>query len=391
MRPLRTAAALLVAAAALAVPAAAADLPEPSLDGLCHDADLVVEGRAAAGGDVEIVRVFAGADLLGGNRASVHVPCVAGLPPVRAGGPRGAAAPIAPEAVFLFLRRDAADGRWLPVAGTTDGSAAAIWVAGGRCLAYGQEESPGPYVLRPCDGAFRGIPGDPVALRAAIVSGVARAIAWRATLALADPTERAWALAAWLDPAASPDAERTTRLFHVRAPLLACGEAAVEPLGDLLGRPLPDLRLDTAIDVAGGLGDRGRPLVPRLAALALGAEGRPPRLSAAGALGRIGDRDAIPVLRKAVAAVPQADMWALEVVAGALVRLRATEAFGDVAARLPAAPDGVRAEGVAHVLVALAKLDAERAKPLIRRYIGLPVMAGQRAFLVAVLRGDQGR
>ncbi len=383
---------LLVACAAvlaLAVPAAAEILPRPSVDRMCQDAELIVEGRHDGRGVVSVTRLYRRPDGLAADTTHLRVPRLTEHA-LDLGAPWDETSTLETDHVVLFLSAvEGSEGTWEPLhtlrrdAGRV-GSAGTIWIADEHCHAYTQAINPGPYYLfRVEPTQARRVPMTVAALRTAIEDGLRRAATWRETLALPDRVERAKRLAAYLDARSSPDGELDTRLYDVRAALAPLGADAVEPLRRVLAAKPGDWRLSVALDVVGDLGALAEPLLPVVIPLAA-SDNDSVLQGAMLALGKIGDSRGVPAV---AAHLADERFWCVEIAAEALAGMRDVASFDAIAARLPETPDPTRAGPVSDVLRHLDSLDPERARPLLDRYIAMPEMASTVRFLRSVRKG----
>jgi hypothetical protein len=196
---------LLLVLLAAACPARADSFPWDSVDKMCDEAEVIVEGEWLGKNLVRIDKVLKAPESFKKDTKEIEVGYldkhdrnVDRLGRLKEGQP------IKTKQLVLFLEKDR-QGSWrsrhtIDVDGTC-GSCGLFWFDDDACYGYAQFDNPGPYVL------FKGggrVPKNIAALRAEIAAGLENSRRWRAVLAVKNPQEKAKALAAYLLPRTSP-------------------------------------------------------------------------------------------------------------------------------------------------------------------------------------------
>lgn len=382
---------LLFAAALLtAVPAPLSLLPHPSPYRMADVADAIVEGVLRDDGTVAVTdRHFAAPGIE--VPAALRVEALAEMTrtPFSFGGDEQK--PIRPDGVLLFLAATGAEARtWTPLHLHYGRARGVLWFQGEAVFGYAQCINPGPYELV----AMEHVDGDrtaaytPATVRAEILRGLASRAKWRAALAIEDPAARARELVSWLGPD-GPDGDRWIERAWPDGlrDLARCGDAAVEPLAEVVRSHRDETVVGAAAHVLTELASKGegaRAATPALVdRLTKPAGVRPRQLIRA--LHALADPRAAAALR---AVCERGELVDAADAAVALRRCGGADAPNLLVARLPTAvADESQHTGVVAVLEALHELEPEVAVRLVReRYLGATAMLQQRGWMRELLR-----
>ncbi|MFO1078142.1 MAG: hypothetical protein U1E73_10520 [Planctomycetota bacterium] len=355
--------------------------PHPSVYRMANEAAWIVEGKLLPDGGVEVVtRHFAAAAVGAEERVEVRGLATMSRTPFDFGK---ANAPITPDRVLLFLVPAAAGG-FEPLHLLEGAARGVLWFCGDDVYGYHQFINPGPYELGRWndveDGKVVGR-ATPDGIRAELRAGLAARERWQATLAIADPVQRAIAVVRWFSPATSPDARRWFERAwpDLREQAKVLGAPIVMPLARLVATDADGDAVGFALSVLGDLGEHARPAVPMVVAR-LRQPGAARPFDLVRALSAFGDERAIAVLRDGM--VTENDQLAAET-GRALHRCGDLEAAVRIVRRLPAQVDGDHpAAGVIELLDALHDVAPERAVALYReRFAGEPEFKTARRWL----------
>jgi len=236
--------------------------PRFTIPSMCDMADAIVEGENSDGDKVSIHRVYKRSEHLAADMKELivvdlgkHNRQLWNGRTLRIAGPT-----LETKKLLLFLSYSAATKSWsalhtIESHGVT-GSCGVLWHDGTQSWQYIQTMNPGPYGLVPSDSVE--------VIRSKIEKGLTDSQAWRAVRALENPDEKAVALCKYLLERTSPTGTDWTFLFHVREPLGALGDTAVQPLIDVLKTARPEDKLDQVVLILYDLGPKAKPAIPFL-------------------------------------------------------------------------------------------------------------------------------
>lgn len=292
--------AILMAVFGLPDSLCASIFPDYSVDAMCDEVDLIIEGTYLRDDEVRIERVYKGSDLLEEGTSSIEVSQLSHHS--RSFGYFPGGKTLQAKKLVLFLMRDLKRGNWEPISTIDDsgrcGSCGLIWFDETSCYGYKQVTNPGPYVLVSGLKSDWRIPKSIEALRVDIKTGLANSREWRRSLAIENRTERAEALARYLLKSTSPDGDKGTYQYAVRKPLASLGKDAVPALIHTLRIAPVGERLDPSVLTLHDIGAPANQAIPELAALLADQDHVSIEAYVLSALGSTGDQRAVPYLRQ---------------------------------------------------------------------------------------------
>jgi len=216
---------------------------------MCHLADAIVIGSVVEGDTVRVER-WIRPGVFGESRPDmITIDNLSNLlrQPGRLLGDMSLRNKVLPLSRFVaFLRRS--DKNWECLSTRADssttpgcGSSGLIWILDGKCHAYAQAVSPGPYQLFAIEDLAKwGVVNpyadwiEPVSTEARLLSeidaGIEDAKAWDAVLDEPDPVRKASQLAAYYLPGTSPVGKRKTFLYEIEDHIDQLGGHAVPAL-----------------------------------------------------------------------------------------------------------------------------------------------------------------
>lgn len=272
---LTVAAMALIAALTLQGLVQAEDFPHDTVDAMCDEAEVILEGVWLGDNRVKIDRVHKPSPLLKEESGAVEVSQLNEHSRTVGDGFDLAKTPLETKKLVLFLVREKKTGKWESIATINRegqcGSCGLFWFDDATCYGYQQVMNPGPYVLMTAKHSENfdpnRIPKTIQALRKEIEIGLANSREWRRSLAIEDPTQRAQSLARYLLKSSTPKGDKGTYREAVRKPLAALGKDAVPVLIQIL-RTAPDgERLDTTVLCLYDIGPPAAQALPELHAL----------------------------------------------------------------------------------------------------------------------------
>lgn len=360
--------------------------PHPSVFRMANEARAVVEGTLQQGGVVVITRTHfqASGVTLGG---SIRVPSLATMTRVPFASGEAPPPAIAPDVVLLFLADEAADG-WRPLLLLGKAARGVLWFAQERAWGYAAILSDGDYELQRWRTRVDGTTVDATVddVRAELARGLGARGAWQATLAVADPAERARGIARWFGASSSPDREFWhERLYpDLREAVAGNGGAMATPLGRVVAVADEPWAAEAAAQCLGDLGVAGRAGVPGCIARLRELRGVHP-CHLLRALRSLADPRAIPVLCDLV---EHEDAFVAADAARALHASGDAEAAMRLRARVPATVDGAPSiAALAELLDALHDLDPAGAAALAtERFTTVEALWAERGWLRALRR-----
>ncbi len=344
---------------------------------MCHESDAVVEGRIQSGDELRVEHVYKDARSVIQKGGTIRITGldkhdrVVGRRMDGTGGTR-----LDTTHVVAFLRYDARTKRWTPVAPWDSagrglqGSSGIYWADGGRLYHYDQAENPGPTYLIESQS-----PASVAELRRAIQVGLSKSKQFRAALALEDPEAKAVALAQYLIPRGPRRGRDSTFRYRVRKPMRSLGSHAVSALMKELGKHSHREDLREVLVILYDLGPAATPAARQLISLLDKHEFHSNHSYAISALRRIGDRSAIPALRRVF---ERGGIGRAAEAAEALAALGDVESFVRIAQRLPQDPVPGDCWKIAQLLEALHTLDASKARVHVERFVDHPAMKHAR-------------
>ena len=251
-----------------AVPATASLFPHYSVDKMCHMAEVIVEGTYVGTGRVQIQRLYTGSPPVPKESAIIEVPALEQH--TLEIGERFTPGPgrlLVTRQVVLFLK--SVNDKWTPLATIGHGSCGVIWYDEEACYRYFQFVNPGPYGLKKSDANHPSpdVPGSIAQVRQEIAEGLANAREWRRTLAIADKSAKAEALARYLLPSTSPKGDKGTHRYSVLTELRPLGRDAVPALIQVLRNAPENENVDTVVFTLKAIGPPAAAALPELIAL----------------------------------------------------------------------------------------------------------------------------
>ena len=369
----------------LAGPVAAEMFPVFPIPWYCHEADLAVEGRVLKGDALRVERIHKGAARgvkVGDTITVLGLGRHDRVAERELGGNGGT--PLTADRVVLFLRQDAASKSWKPMATSEApaqgrlGSAGMYWIQGEEVFVYSQMMNPGPLFLTRASSPYT-----LAELRNATLRGVRNSEAFHTVLALKDPQAKARALIAYLLQSTSPVGRDTTFRYHVRELLAPLGVHALPLLMEALKVRAQREDVSGVLMILYDLGPRAKPAVPLLTALLDGRDRRNVHYHTIQALRSIGDKAALPALRRVF---ERGDLTVAGEAAETLAALKDADSYDRIAKRLPTDPLTRDVYNVARLLEALYTLDPAKAREPIMRYAELPAMKGAGGRLRRIIR-----
>lgn len=296
--------ALMVAVAFPAI-AQAAVFPHDTVDAMCDEAEVILEGVWQGENSVRIDKFHKTSLLLNKESGAVEVSQLNEQSRTIGDGHHLAEEALKTKKLVLFLVREKKSGRWEPIASITTegrrGSCGLFWFDDATCYGYQQMINPGPFVLVPAKHTenfdLNRIPKTIHELRKEIEIGLANSREWRRSLAIEDPTQQAQSLARYLLKSSSPKGDKGTYREVVRKHLAALGKDAVPVLIQVLRTAPAAERLDTTVLSLYDIGQPAAEAIPELHALLT----QPNRVFTGyvlSALGSTGDARAVGDLEK---------------------------------------------------------------------------------------------
>lgn len=361
-------------------------LPEPDVDRMCIEVDLIIEGEHLGNNRVKILRVYKPSGLI--HKKATHIDVADLQKHVRVPGQLRQfqwldATEIRTNKLVLFLTFRSKTKTWHSHYATDQegqwGSAGLYWYDQQTCYGYQQIMNPGPYVLMPGSQTPRRsrVPESIQAMRAEIGSGLANLRRWQAVLAVKDPAEKARQMARFLLPHTAPPGYRGALRNELREELAKLGGHAVAALIEVINRARPDESLNDTVLILFDIERPARPAVPALCKL-LQSPGETSRYYVLSAVRTAGDPAAIPHVRPLLKVK---DDQVAVAAAKALGALGDRESFDAIAALLPEKYTSNQLARTRDLLHALHSLHPGRAKPFIQRAVDDPAFEGMRSLL----------
>lgn len=359
----------------LCVGTARADsFPEPSVDEMCDEAELIIEGVYLGENTVEITRVHKKSRRLKDGTRRIKVARLdEHSRSLQMWRREDKGEGIETKKLVLFLA-PGLDG-WESLHTITDGglcgSCGLYWFDKTTCYGYAQSMNPGPYMLLSAKGARWRIPENIEALRSDIKTGLANSRRWRSVLAIEDPKKKARALAKYLLTRTSPEGDKGTFLYAVREPMRKLGEHAVPVLVEVLEDARPEEKLNDVVLILYDIGPEARAAVPHLCKL-LDSPEQAYTGYVLSALRTAGDPRAVEPVRPFLrhkefrVAVRAAEVLAV---------LKDHDSFDKMAALVPVKAKRKDQFRIYELLNALHELDAKRAKSIIDKAVKNPIIA----------------
>ena len=341
--------------------------PMYSVDWMCDKADVIIECTYLANNVASIDKVYKTSELLKKDDATIEVKQLSQHSKILWNGFNKTGNAIKTQKIVLFLNRKITSDVWESIATIDDegscGSCGLFWFDDLTCYGYRQARNPGPYVLMPATSDRQRIPKTINALRKDIETGLVNSTAWRAALAINNPTDKARALSQYLIRRTAPQGDKGTYLFAVREPMRKLGKDAFPALMDILQNTLPEDDLNETILILFDIGIEARPASPYLCKL-LSAPKQVHTTYVLSALESIRDKNAIPFVRPLL---KHADFATAVKAAEVLSAMNDKESVEEIISLVLRQPKEQDKYAIRDLLNALYALDQDRAMPIIRR------------------------
>lgn len=301
--PLRNRTRLLLIIASMVLPgiAWAESLPHTTVDAMCDQAEVIIEGIDLGDDVVRISEIHKSSKSLKEGAETVVVSQLSQHSRTVGDGYFDTTTALKTRKLVLFLVRNERSGHWESIETISRdgqcGSCGLFWFDDSNCHGYQQVLNPGPYVLLPGEVTKDRIPKTIDALRREIETGLANSREWQRSLAIADHTERAKTLARYLLKSTAPQRDKGTFLQAVRKEMAALKQDAVPVIVQLLHSAPADEKLDTAVLILYDIGPPAAEAIPSLVPL-LAAPDRVFTGYVLSALGSTGDPRAVPHLEE---------------------------------------------------------------------------------------------
>lgn len=343
-------------------------LPGFTVDAMCDQSEMIVEGKYLGDNKVKILRIYKKSEHFKKNPKELEIDYFDKHSRLIYNGFMRKGTILKTNNVVLFLTYNEKINKWdsLYTIDKQDGcgSCGLFWYDNIACYGYIQIKNPGPYVLV-SSKEIKGhrIPKNIKVLRSEIINGLINSRRWRSSLALENPSEKAKALAKYLLSSTSPKYDKGTYHYLVRDHLPQLKEHAVSVLIETLRKSQPKDDLNQIVLILYDIGYDAKPAVPFLCKLL-----NCPRQVYTGyvlsAIKTANDPIAIKDVRPFL---KHKDFEIAATAAETLGALNDKESFESIVSLIPNILKKEEQDKILKLLDALYLLDKKRAKPIIKK------------------------